>query len=267
MNTVNRTNSRRIKEFPVSVAEQIDHYVYLLLDPATDKPFYVGKGVGNRMFQHEHEALSKPQTKSAKLQQIRCIAGTGKAVEYIILRHGLTRVEAAEVESAIIDYIGLENLANKQGGYRASKRGLMRVPEIIAQYAAESTEINEPVILIKVNKLWQRNISPDRLKDITRGDWPLGERRNKAKYAFAVYRGIIRQVYRIDHHQWQRVRVEDSPVRGKKEQTLAQKAKIKDRWRFDGEIAYNMQHYVGKRIPEKLLTRGARFPIRYVNCD
>jgi len=255
MNTVNHINPRRVKEFPVSVAEQIDHYVYLLLDPATGKPFYVGKGVGNRMFQHEHEALNKPQTKSIKLQQIRRIASTGEAVEYRILRHGLTRAEATEVESAIIDYIGLENLANKQGGYRADKCGLMTVPEIIAQYSAESMEISEPVILIKVNQLWQRNIGPDKLKDITRGVWPLGERRKKAKYAFAVYRGIIRQVYRIRPDSWQKVRVEDS------------KAKTKDRWRFDCEVAYNMQHYVYKRLPEELLTRGARNPIRYVNCD
>lgn len=265
MNTVNRINSRRIKEFPVSVAEQIGHYVYLLRDPATSKPFYVGKGVGNRMLQHEQEALNKPQTKSLKLQQIRRIAGTGEAVEYMILRHGLTRAEAAEIESAIIDYIGLENLVNKQSGYRADKRGLMTVPEIIAQYAAESTEINKPAILIKVNQLWQRNITPAKLYDITRGDWVLGERRTKAKYAFAVYRGIIRQVYRII--TWARVGVEDGIDRGKKVQNLGRKAKIKDRWRFEGEIAYNMQHYVGKRLPEELLTPGAQYPVRYVNCD
>lgn len=35
-------------ELPPGVGEQLGHYVYLYVDPRTDEPFYVGKGVGNR---------------------------------------------------------------------------------------------------------------------------------------------------------------------------------------------------------------------------
>ena len=48
-------------------------------------------------------------------------------------------------------------------------RGRMSVAEIIAMYQAEPIHISEPVILIIVNKLFERNISPEDLYEITRG--------------------------------------------------------------------------------------------------
>ena len=38
------------------------------------------------------------------------------------------------------------------------------------------------------------------LYDATRGIWKVGEERVKAKYAFAVFEGVIREVYEIS--QW-----------------------------------------------------------------
>lgn len=34
------------------------YYVYILIDPRNNQPFYVGKGIGNRMFNHRYDALS-----------------------------------------------------------------------------------------------------------------------------------------------------------------------------------------------------------------
>lgn len=39
-------------ELPPGVGEQLGHYVYLYVDPRTGEPFYVGKGVGNRILAH-----------------------------------------------------------------------------------------------------------------------------------------------------------------------------------------------------------------------
>lgn len=251
MNTLSRVNHEPLKEFPTSVTDQVDHYVYLLIDPITGRPFYVGKGKRNRMFQHEQEAIDKPRSKSARLQRIIKIKAKGKEIEYKILRHGLTKEESIEVEAAIIDFIGLPKLTNKVVGHDAEKRGLMTVSEIIAQYYTPAVTIQEPAILIIVNKLYKRNISPAKLYEITRGNWTMGPRRNKAKYAFAVYHGVVRQVYKIK--SWELV-----PY-GRPD------SKRKDGWRFEGEIAHDMQRYVGNSVTN-YIARGAQNPIKYVNC-
>ncbi len=206
-----------MQEFPKLVAERICSYVYVLRDPDTDRVFYVGKGTGNRVFAHAQEAIERP-LESDKLQLIRDIKARGREVKYEILRHGLTEKEAFEVEAAIIDFIGLPTLTNKSIGQDTVNRGRMTIPEIITAYSPEPIEIKEAVILIIPNKFFERNITPERLYEITRGNWVMGERRNKAKYAFAVYNGVVREVYRIE--RWLRVKARDS------------QQKRQNRWRF-----------------------------------
>jgi uncharacterized protein len=237
-----------IQEFPQSVVDQIGYYVYVLRDPETDEVFYVGKGTGNRVFSHCREALENPE-KNGKTQRIQQIKAKGLELKYEILRHGLTETEALEVESAVIDLIRLPNLKNQVWGHGVDKRGRMSVPEIFAVYCAESIEILEPVLIIVPNKLFERGITPEKLYEITRGNWVVGERRTNAKYAFSVYKGVVLQVYKI--LRWFPVLARDK------------KQKKQNRWRFDGEIALDMQNYVGKSVAKYV---GAQNPIRYVNC-
>ena len=65
-----------INEFPRSVIEKLGFYVYLLIDPRTDKVFYVGKGTGNRIFAHITSAIASP-LENDKLAQIRSIKSEG----------------------------------------------------------------------------------------------------------------------------------------------------------------------------------------------
>ena len=251
-----------MQEFPGEVAERIGCYVYVLYDPDTNEPFYVGKGMGNRLFAHVRESIEMPK-ESDKLQRIRDIRAKGQEVQYEILRHGMTANEAFEVEAAIIDYIGIPTLANEVTGRDSDKRGRMGISDIIAIYAAQPIKIQEPVVLIIVNKLWGRNITPDNLYEITRGDWVMGERRNKAKYAFAVNCGVVREVYQITG--WSPVEGLEARNLGAVSEILARKAKIQKRWRFEGKIAEHMQHYVSGSVAD-YLARGAQNPIKYVNC-
>lgn len=39
-------------EFSPEVSAQLNYYVYRLIDPRNGQTFYVGKGRGNRIFQH-----------------------------------------------------------------------------------------------------------------------------------------------------------------------------------------------------------------------
>jgi len=230
-------------EFPKAVVERVATYVYLLKDPRSHEIFYVGKGKGNRVFSHA-AASATDMGEAEKISRIREIRKAGLDVEYEILRHGLTDDQAFEVESALIDFIGIENLANVVAGMHADTRGRMTVPEIIAQYEAKPITIQEPAILIIINRLFRRNMIANELYEATRDSWVLGVRRNRAKYAFSVYNGVIRQVYRI--HQW-------TP------------AKVKRRWRFEGEVATELAAYVGGSV-EAYLKPGAQSPIKYVNC-
>ena len=90
---MNQTN-----EFPRSVIEKLGYYVYLFTDPTTNKVFYVGKGTGNRIFDHLNRAISSP-LESDKLDKIRSIQSQGLQVKHSIIRHGLTEKEAFEVEA------------------------------------------------------------------------------------------------------------------------------------------------------------------------
>jgi hypothetical protein len=159
--------------------------------------------------------------------------------------------EAFEIEAALIDFIGLDDLTNLVQGYATDDRGRMTVGEAIAKYNAPLADISEPVILITVNRLYRYGMSAADLYDITRGNWVIGVRRNKARYAFAVYQGIIREVYEIE--RW-------LPANARSE-----KQKTKKRWYFDGQIAAHLRHYVGHSTA-KYAVLGAQNPIRYVNC-
>jgi hypothetical protein len=237
-------------EFPTAVIENIGYYVYTLTDPRTGKVFYVGKGKGNRVFAHAREALADPRA-ADKLERIREIRANGAEVLYAIIRHGMRESDALEVESALIDFIGLSDLDNMVAGHNMDTRGRMSVVDIIAIYQATPIAITEPALLIIPNKLFERNVSAERLYEITRGNWPLTERRNKARYAFAVFRGLVREVYTI--RAW-----EAATARSPEQ-------KIQSRWRFDGDIARDLRHYVGGSVAT-YLKPGGRFPVRYINC-
>jgi len=254
-----------IQEFPLSVIEKLGYYVYLLIDPENDQVFYIGKGVGNRIFAHISAAIAN-ETPSDKLAKIRNILSKELEVTHIVHRHGLTEKEAFEVEAALIDFIGLSGLTNEISGCDSDDRGQMRVSEVIAKYQAPVAEIIEPVILITVNRWYRRGISPERLYEITRGKWVIGIRRNRAKYAFAVYKGVIREVYEIE--RWTPAPIEDYEVIRPwiPENSTEAKIKVKERWQFEGKVGEDLlKRYVGQST-ENYQVVGAQNPIRYVNC-
>lgn len=238
----------QLNEFPQSVIEKIGYYVYLLIDPVSNQIFYVGKGTGNRVFSHINLALVSPY-ESDKLDRIRSIQAKGLQVDHIIIRHGLTEKEAFEVEGSLIDFIGLDGLTNILNGHNSEARGRMTIKEIISLYEAPKINILEPAILIIVNRLYRRDMNENELYEISRGNWVVGIRREKARYAFSIYNGIVRQVYEIS--SW-------SPLHA---ESLENKKQT--RWRFEGSISEELQHYVGGYVEN---AAGTQNPVRYVNC-
>ena len=58
--------------------QELKYYVYMLLDPTDNKPFYVGKGIDNRVFNHLACALTDIDTSNAKYDKIREISQNGQ---------------------------------------------------------------------------------------------------------------------------------------------------------------------------------------------
>lgn len=236
--------------FPQSVVERIGFYVYVLHDPRDHSVFYIGKGTGNRVFAHVGEALDRP-TSSDKLDRIRAIHDAGERVDYEIVRHGMDEDQALAVESALIDWIGISDLTNAVAGHGADRRGRMTIAEIIATYRAEPVSIEVPCLLITVNRLFARNVDDARLYEITRGDWVVGNRREKARFALGVFRGLVRAAYRIE--RWESVTATGPGQRKSR------------RWRFSGSIANDLHHLIGGDVTA-YLGKASQNPIRYVHC-
>ncbi len=238
--------------FLPGVGDKLGCYVYALRDPRDSKIFYVGKGKGDRCHAHARQAAadSNEPIENQKLELIRAIQATGAAVNVEIIRHGLRDdQEAFEVEAAVIDALVLADcrLANIVRGHR-TERGLRPLDDVIASYAARPATIlpDHRVVLIRINREFYYGISDDELYDKTRQWWVIGRSR-QPQWAFSVYRGIVRAVYRID--QW--------------EQGLGG---LKRRRSFTGARDPDMESRYYWGDVSSYFRPGQQSPLVYVNC-
>jgi hypothetical protein len=99
------------------------------------------------------------------------------------------------------------------------------------------------------------------LYEATRGVWKLDlQRASKAKYALAIFEGIVCEVYRIG--KWVAAGSTRYLTRPKRE------VKRYGRIEFVGRVAENRirRKYAGRSVSEHHLPLGLRAPIVYVNC-
>lgn len=182
-------------------------YVYRLLDPRTYQTFYVGKGCGDRVFQHAKNVKvfvsslkgqkgSFEDEISLKEKTILDILASGKEVICIIHRYGLTEKEAFEVEAALIDaYSGLSNIQRGHG----FERGVISVEDLdIVQNTPIYEEPVDKYIIIKTTPSVINNEGS--LYEATRKAWRADlKRAKKYKYVLSVVYGIVREVYKVDN--------------------------------------------------------------------
>jgi len=233
--------------FSQSVIEKIGFYVYFLQDPRTEEVFYVGKGYGNRVFDHIKGAIETDR-ETEKLDEIRSIIDSGKKVNHFILRHGLTEEVSFEIEASLIDFIGVKNLSNFQSGHYSSDYGIKTSEEVIAMYSAEKFSSSKPILLININRLYHREMTEEELYDATRKSWVLGKRKENAKYAIATYKGLTREVYEIQ--EWYPIEI-----------------KGKVRWGFNGcRASDELRQELRYKSISSYFPKGAANPIKYLNC-
>ena len=246
-----------IMEFSRETIEGIGYYVYRLIDPRNGETFYVGKGKGNRVFQHvkgvkeylekdddeEHDYSKDP----FKLQRIKDIHDARLEVIHVIQRWGLPNSHIAyEVESAIIDcYSGLTNIVSGH----ASDRGVCNALELEKRFTAkeydESTTFGYIIIKVgneRVNYCSTMYGGDDNGRyEATRWRW---KNRipsiKKYPYVLSVTNGIVKEVYAVE--KW-----EDAG---------------EGRIQFFGKIAEESirKHFLDHRIPNQDRKKGMASP-------
>ncbi len=97
------------------------------------------------------------------------------------------------------------------------------------------------------------------LYDATRGVWRIGPTREKAKYAFAIYESIVREVYKIT--SWLPA---GSSFSTREESGLYDP----NRWEFIGLVAdERIRKKYRNRSVEHYFPRHAQIPFVYVNVE
>ncbi len=249
---------KNIKEFSSKTIENLEYYVYIYSDPDTKEPFYVGKGKGNRVFNHMDQ-----QGESEKVQKINEILSRGKEPLIEILVHGINEETAFKVEAAAIDLIGIGKLTNLQRGHNVATYGRINVNTLNARYACSELtkeDITDNVMMIRVNKYYRNTMSSFELYDLTRCCWKVNkERAEKVKYALSIYEGMVLEVYVIVAWMF------GHSTLGYNKGVIPQD---KNRYEFVGDIApAEIQNKYKNKSVSNLFSKGEQNPIKYFFND
>lgn len=153
--------------FSADVSAKLKCYVYLLVDPRTGRPFYVGRGRNDRCFRHLRAAKAGAgrQSKYPMLERIREIESSRRTVRIDILRHGLSPDEALLVEAAAHEALGLAG-APELGSQR---RTSVEVGSLLAKRA--KIKRGHQLVLLRAGAA-----GADTSYERVRHDWRIGRR-------------------------------------------------------------------------------------------
>ncbi len=244
------------KKFPKCIHEALGHYVYVYVNKDNGETLYVGKGQGDRCFDHLNAADGKD--KSREFNELY----ENDILRIDILAYNLDEETALIVEAAAIDLTGLDSLWNEKRGKDSREYGRTTTDDLVAKLDAteiSSSEFKDDCILIRINKRYFAGMSPLELYEATRGVWKVGlKNRDKVKYALAIYQGVIREVYAV--MGWF---PEGSTMYSTR--PMPQDEENGTRVEFVGLVAGDdiRKKYMHKNI-EKIWPNGAQNPIRYI---
>ncbi len=158
-------------KFSSTTTKHLGHYVYALVDPRDKTIFYIGKAsANNRAFNH----LRIHEGEERKHRRIREIRAAGREPGVEILRYGFGSVrESFEVEAALIDALGLENLTNKVRGHGVD-RGRQTAAEVERLHGSKPMpveRIRDPYMLFFINQTYSPTKTEIELYDCVRQFW------------------------------------------------------------------------------------------------
>jgi len=282
-----------MERFSDVVCERLQYYIYALIDPRDGKIFYVGKGKGNRVFDHAKSAQQQMNipdgetNASLKISIINDIWNSlQKEPSYYILRHGISVDNIAvkndnknkdnvsegiafELESLMIDFLSyrrfpnIANLSNIQSGHDQWERGIKTVEEIEQLYNPQPVDIRSDdglILVLSIKKTYpQKKDLPDGVYQATRESWALGRNEKKVgdiKCVLGVYNGIVRGAF--------------FPKEWKHDEYKTKSGRIGYRWSFakiKDEEMDNNQKDLYNRVIDKANTQpfGNGNPVTYYN--
>lgn len=192
-----------LKAFAKDTKEALNNYVYALVHPNTKKIFYIGRGIGNRGLGHLLKKDEKNQEKQKIIDSIRSKNNREPILD--IIRYGLSKEMAIEIEAALIDSIGIEKLTNSKRG-DSTIRGRTEASVLNLKFGGKQLNIDDikdnVILFFCHNAMKEPNAN---IYDSTRQFWPLSEKKIMKrvndgyfyKYAFGMSGNSILEVYEI----------------------------------------------------------------------
>ena len=210
--------------------DELDFYTYALCELSEDNkriPFYIGKGKNERCLHHLDE--KKETEKTRKIKKL----ANSKKLGIDILAYGLKESESLIVESVCIDLLNIDDLTNAVRGHRDNTKRLP-IGELASMVMQDSITIppEHKGVAFLLEKSFMHDFGDLQLLEHTRGIWTK-KQPESVKYAYATYRGIIKEVYEI--YTW---------VPAGTQQYFTRE--------LDPEKAAKRHEFVGKKAPEKI---------------
>ena len=206
------------------------YYVYALCTDGV--PFYVGKGKGLRLLEHQDAALMAKESvdaddtlsseeKQARINdmsaKLRTIIDNRDRIEPVIIKWGLTEDEAFMRESSLINLLKfcrgkptaeLTNIVNGHASQpeRDNPSDVKTKARTLALFLGECAvchkdlgELRGNVVLLKINSTYPHcSGDDDKIRCSVSGTWRINHREQRGvQYVFALYRGRVVGVYHI----------------------------------------------------------------------
>lgn len=201
----------QIDAFPRGVDEVLKDYVYALCRP-NGMVFYIGRGVGGRVFSHAREALALEPgvgTPSQKHQAILDMLSTGESGKAFIVAYGMTTAEAKKLEAVLISFsrtvlvgcmegdLRLTNKVRGEGGHSC----MLLLEDVVETLAPERVAFGgKRLLLLSFNSQYDPELRPVYRRQAHphfTHCWDISESSvSGVEFVVAVAGGIIRSVCR-----------------------------------------------------------------------